>query len=258
MQTVAVVNQKGGVAKTTTAVNLAATFATKGLRVLLVDQDPQCNTTAFFAQEEEPIPPSRTLLSLYQKTLNGKPDIIRPTRIPGLSLAPGHNGMAGISWLVGGLLKSTERLSLFLERSAPGFDLALIDTQPDLSVYTVNALMAADWYLVPMAPERMAVDGYRQLEETVEMVGQCNEKLRCLGVLCTLFDGRTSSHRDWEAAIVSQFDALYLGTIHASADLRAAADQRRAILERDKRCRAHVEYLGVARKIASRMGVPQP
>jgi len=256
MKTIAVVNQKGGVAKTTLTVNMSVIFAEKGIRTLLVDQDPQGNSTRYFLPPS-PLPPSKTLFALYQQRVARGAEIIHPTRVPRLSIVPASGELAGISWSVGSLLHASERLPHFLSDvdASGAFDVCYIDTQPDLSIYTINAMMAAEWILIPILPEQMAVDGIKQLNETMAYVRDVNDRLDVLGCVITAYDGRIASHKEWEASIIQRFDARYLGTIHAASVMKAAADRRQSIAEYEKSNRAYMEHLAVAKKIAERIGV---
>jgi chromosome partitioning protein len=191
---VAVVNQKGGVGKTTSAVNLAASLAASGQRALLVDMDPQgnaCSGLGIFATPDE-----RTL---YHVLLGQSPieEVVRPTDVPGLFLAPSNTQLVGAEIeLVGELARET-RLKRALAKARDAYDVVLLDCPPSLNLLTVNALTAADGVVIPLQCEYYALEGLSHLLKTVELVkGSLNEHLTLDGILLTMFDARNNlSHQ---------------------------------------------------------------
>jgi chromosome partitioning protein len=253
-QVISIVNQKGGVMKTTLAVNIAAIAAEKGFRVLLVDADPQGNASSLFYNDfsDKPNfkpPKERTLKTLFEPGILKCSQIIHQTRIENLFLAPGGDAMAA-TWTMSTLLESHRRIQYFLETPKKWFDLIVIDTQPDLSVYTINALMASNWLLVPMPPELFAFDGFFDiLNPTIEMVSPINNELQLLGIVCTLYQGNLKSHKGWVHSLQAHFTDKFLGIIHAASTVKDATDRKLTIGEHDRKSRAYRELLSLTKTI---------
>lgn len=187
---VAIANQKGGVGKTTTSINLSACIAAKGKKVLLVDLDPQGNASSGLGVEK-----NKVQTSIYEIMLNGVPpcDAAVETCVPGLSLIPANINLVGAEVEMVPMLAREFILKRTLRDFAKGYDYAFIDCPPSLGLLTVNALTCADKILVPIQCEYFALEGLAQLLNTVKIVKQnLNPKLDVEGVALTMFDGRTN------------------------------------------------------------------
>lgn len=193
-RTIAVCNQKGGVGKTTSAVNLASELALAGLKILLVDLDPQANATSGIGVDKTQVPTSIYPVLLEQKEISSS---VMKTQIENLSLIPSQVSLSGAEVEMIGLPSRETRLKRALEPVKAEYDLILIDAPPSLGLLTLNALVAADSVLVPLQCEYYALEGLSQLLETIQMVQKwLNPKLAIEGILLTMADFRTKLTHD--------------------------------------------------------------
>lgn len=187
---IAIANQKGGVGKTTTAVNLSACLATLGKRVLVIDTDPQGNSTVGLGVERQNLD-----RSVYDVLVEGVPleGVVLPTVVDGLSLVPATIDLAGAEVELVPASAREERLKQALEPARDRFDFVLIDCPPSLGLLTINALTAADSVLIPIQCEYYALEGVSQLLNTYNRVRErLNPDLEIEGILLTMFDSRTN------------------------------------------------------------------
>jgi chromosome partitioning protein len=187
---IAIANQKGGVGKTTTTVNLSACLAVKGKRILTIDIDPQGNTTSGLGIDK-----SAVKESIYDVIINDVPlaDTVLPTKIKTLGLAPSTIHLAGAEVELVSVISREMRLKTAIATIKDDYDFILIDCPPSLGLLTVNALTAADTILVPIQCEYYALEGLSQLMNTVRIVQKhLNPSLKVEGVVLTMFDARTN------------------------------------------------------------------
>lgn len=253
MQIVAIANQKGGVGKSTTAINLGASLAIQGERILIVDLDPQGNATSGLGVDREQV-----TLSIYDAILGDKTieDVIEPTSVRNLFVAPATIDLAGAEIELVSVFSREMRLANALRELDEAYDFALIDCPPSLGLLTVNALAAADEVLIPIQCEYYALEGVSQLMRNVDLVQQnLNKKAHVGGVVLTMYDGRTNLASDVADQVREFFgDRAYRTVVPRSVRLSEAPSYGEPIESFDPMSRGAIAYRELAREFRRRHG----
>lgn len=249
----AIANQKGGVGKTTTAINLSAALATKGLRTLLVDLDPQANSSMSFFDVHSV---EHTVYDVLVENRLALSEVIQPVeKVPNLWVAPSSISLAKIEAKLLGEIDSHFRLKDVLTPSQTDFDMVLLDTPPTLGIITVNALVASTHVLIPIQSSYFALEGTDDLLETIDKVkARANPQLQILGAVITLHDRRTLLSRDIVEQIHKVFgDKLFTTTISKSVRLEESPAYRESIFSFAPRSTGAYEYYKLSEEVLGRV-----
>jgi chromosome partitioning protein len=249
---IAIANQKGGVGKTTTAINLSAALAMSDKKVLLIDLDPQANSSLTFIDH------ASIDHSIYEMLIDSQvdgADFTKPTSLPGLDILPSTISLAKLEGKLLGEFDAPFRLKDRIEKLIQKYDYIIIDTPPTLGLITVNALVASDYLIVPIQPSYFALEGTDDLLETVEKVrARPNPNLQVLGVLITLLDKRTTLAKDIQDQIRQVFgDKVFRTVISKSVRLEESPAYKECIFTFAPSSSGASEYSSLCEEVINRV-----
>ena len=254
MISIAVSSQKGGVGKTTSAINIAASLAVLEYRTLLIDADPQANSTTGVGFDLHNI-----TTSLYDGMINNTPlkDIVLKTEIPHLDLIPSHIDLVGAEIELVNLPNRENVLKGLINEINDQYDFIIIDCLPSLGLITVNALVAADSVIVPVQCEFFALEGLGKLLNTIKIVqSRLNPELQIEGILMTMYDGRLRLSNQVVSEVRKHFDEMVFSTIiHRNTRLSEAPSVGKPVILYDAESKGTVNYLNLAKEILQKNGM---
>lgn len=248
---IAIANQKGGVGKTTTAINMGACLAVLEKKILLVDADPQANSTSGLGIETQPGQPT-----VYDCMINNIPaaDAILKTATPNLSILPSHIDLVGAELELVSRMRREYTLQTVLDKVRDEYDYILIDCMPSLGLLAVNALTAADSVLIPIQTEIYALEGLQKLKNTISLVKEhLNPKLKIEGIIMTMYDSRLRlANMILEEVRQNLTDTLYTTIIHRNSKISESPSMKAPVIMYDAASTGSMNFMQLALEFLKR------
>lgn len=249
---ISIFNQKGGIGKSTTTVNLGAALATKDKKVLLLDMDPQANTTVSVGINDEDLK-STVYKLLKSKKLSKKSilEVIQDTPYKNLSVLPSDITLSDAEITLSNNMSRETILSRVLDNIKDDYDYIIIDCPPSLGLLSINALVASDGVLIPVATSFFSIKGIKHLFNTINLVQEnLKPELQVIGVLITMYDQRKNIAKDIKNNLMDTFDDKIFSTlIRINSQIEYAQDEKIPVIHYNKSCNGYLDYMNLADEV---------